>query len=149
MTFEIWKTPFSAVKGLGRNYALWADNVIIELFEYKQSGPPEDIEINKVKITGSYPAGLTKESWAWRLTFTNPVAMRVRHESQYLTHPERDTLPGPYCFSDDSDWLNEIRSEPLITSDTKLIHIILVLWDDFIEIITEEFPSVEEIKPTA
>jgi hypothetical protein len=92
--------------------------------------------------------GLTKDSRVWRLVFSSPIALRVRNESQYLTHSERDKLPGPYCFSRNSEWLKEIKSEPLINETTELIHIILVLWDDLIEIVTEDFPSIEEMKPT-
>lgn len=147
MAFEIWETPFSDVGGLGRNFILRTDDLVIEVFEYKESGPPEDIKVGEATIEGTRPMGLTKESRAWRVIFENPIAFRVRDESHYLAHPERDSFPSAYCISKDSKFIEEIKAEPLIDETKELIHYAMVLWDDLIEVISDKFPKIEEVVP--
>jgi len=145
MTFNKWETPFSDVSGLGRKFVLRTDDLTIEVFEYKESGRPEDLQIGETKIEGTRPVGFTEESRAWKVVFDSPIAFRIRDESHYLAHPERDSFPSAYCFSTDSKYIDEIKAEPLIDETKELIHFAMVLWDDFIEVVTDEFPTIEEV----
>lgn len=36
MHYEKWITPFSDIEGLGRNFLLRTENLVIEVFEYKK-----------------------------------------------------------------------------------------------------------------
>jgi hypothetical protein len=144
MPFEPLNASFSEIKGLGCRYVIWQSPLVLELFKYCPSGPTEDFEIAGRKISGTRPANITKESRIWRLTFKQPIAMRVRDENIYLMHPERDNLPSCYSFSKDSAWLSELRKEPLF-SFPNAIHSIFILWDDIVEIISDGLPTIEEI----
>jgi hypothetical protein len=144
MPFEPLNAPFSEISGLGCRCVIWRSPLVLEIFKYCQSGPPEDIEIAGRKISGTRPVSITKDSRIWRLTFKCPIVMRVRNENIYLTHPERDSLPSSYSFSKDSFWLSELRKEPLFRYPNAT-HGIFILWDDIVKIISDGLPAIKEI----
>jgi hypothetical protein len=152
MSFETFDAPFSEVKDLGCRDLLWGERLVLDLFEYLQSGPVEEIKVADETVPGAYPIGLTKSSRIWQLTFERPFAVRVRDKSLKFLQPKKQDppLPSPYCFTEKSAWLSELIPEPLF-SDPRLgelnpTHYIFNLWDDLIEIIADGSPIIEEIE---
>src|SRR5437870_9276580 len=108
MAFEPFETPFSSVKDLGCRNLFWGERCILDVFEYQQSGPDEDVEIGGEIVSGSHMIGLTESSRLSRLTFERPFAVRIRDQSLRLSQSQKLDLPSPYCFAEDSDWLREL-----------------------------------------
>jgi hypothetical protein len=151
MSFEALEAPFSSVEGLGCRNLLWGQRLVLDLFEYLQSGPAENADIAGKEVAGGYLIGLTGSSRIWRLTFEHPFAVRVRDESLRFIQPktERPPLPSPYCFTKDSAWLTELFPDPLIDprlGDLDPTHYLFALFDDFIEIVADDSPTIEEIE---
>src|ERR1039457_1307039 len=113
MLFEPFETPFSSIKTLRCRDLLWGERLVLDLFEYVQSGPAEDMEVPGGKESGVYPIGLTKSSRIWRLTFERPLAVRVRAESlkPYQRKKQEPPLPSRYCIVEKSLWLSELFPE--------------------------------------
>jgi len=58
-------------------------------------------------------------------------------------------LPSPYCFTKDSAWLTELFPDPLIDQrlgDLDPTHYLFALFDDFIEIVADDSPTIKEIE---
>jgi hypothetical protein len=151
MPFEPLNAPFSDVKGLGCRDLLWGERLILDLFEYLESGPPEEVEIAGETVSGVHTIGLTPDSRIWRLTFERALAVRVRDESLKFFQSkvkEETPLPSPYCFTDNSPWLSELipdtKIEPRLGELTPT-HYVFALWDDFVEIIADDSPTIERI----
>jgi hypothetical protein len=129
---------------LGCRDLLWGERLVLDLFEYLETGAEENIDIAGEKISGTHPIGLTKESRIWRLTFERALALKVRDESLKFFQPKTKSgppLPSPYCFTDKSPWLSELFPDPNIDSrlgDLTPTHYVFDLWDDFIEIISDD-----------
>lgn len=141
------EAPFADIEGLGRRIISWADLLTIELFEFKPTGPDEEIEINGHRFNIGRPVGETNCSRVWRLTYACPIAIRVRDENIALEHPEREALPSPYAYASESQWIAEMSKEPLFDCKgfVNLVHTYLLLWDDMIEVLSDGLPEIEEI----
>jgi len=149
MAFEPFEAPFSHVKGLGCRDLLWGERLVLDLFEYLQSGPAEEVKVAGETIPDAYPIGLTKSSRIWRLTFERPFALRVRDQLLRFHQSKNAHLPSPYCFAEKSDWLSELISEPIVDpslGDLTPTHYIFALWDDYVEIVANGSPIIEEIE---
>ena len=151
MPFEPFDAPFSAIEGLGCRDLLWGARLVLDLFEYLESGPAEEVEVAGKKVSGVHTIGLTKSSRIWRVTFERALALRVRDESlKFFQSKVKETtpLPSPYCFADKSAWLSELIPDTDV--DPRLgeltpTHYVFALWDDFVEIIADDSPMIEEI----
>src|SRR4051812_23448025 len=150
MSFKAFETAFSEVTGVGCRDLLWGARLVLDLFEYLQSGPSEEMEVAGETVKDTHTIGLTASSRIWRLTFEQPLAVRVRDESIRFLEPQDDSklqLPSRYCFANSSPWLSELFPDPL---DPRLgswtpTHYVFDLLDDFIEIIADETPTIEVI----
>jgi hypothetical protein len=149
--FEPFDAPFSVVEGLGCRTLLWGERLVLDLFEYLETGPAEEIDVAGEKVSGVHTVGLTKFSRIWRLTFQRALAVRVRDESLKFFQSkikEQAPLPSPYCFADKSAWLSELIPDTPV--DPRLgeltpIHYVFALWDDFVEIIADDSPTIQEV----
>jgi hypothetical protein len=151
MSFKSFETPFSDVQGLGCRDLLWGERLVLDLFEYLESGHAEETAVPGEKILDAHTIGLTKSSRIWRLTFERAFAVRVRDESVRLLQPqktEEPPLPSRYCFTEKSAWLCELfpdAFDPRI-GDLTPTHYIFDLLDDFIEIVADDNPTIQEIE---
>ena len=147
MKFTNLKVPF-AETGIGRKTVAWTDALIIDAFEYKETGPSEEIEIDGRSVNIGRPVDETTESRVWRLTFKSPIALRMSDENIALEHPERHELPSPYSYATESQWISEFERESLFDRKRygNLIHIYFVFWNDMIEVLSDGLPDIEEIK---
>ena len=62
MSFEALEAPFSSVEGLGCRNLLWGQRLVLDLFEYLQSGLAESANIAGKEAAGGYLIGLTESS---------------------------------------------------------------------------------------
>jgi hypothetical protein len=151
MPFEPLNAPFSDIEGLGCRDLIWGERLILDLFEYLESGPPEEMDVAGEKVSGVQTIGLTKASRIWRLTFERALAVRVRDESLKFFQSkvrEETPLPSPCCFTEKSPWLSELIPETDIDprlGELTLTHYVFALWDDFVEIIADDSPTIEQI----
>lgn len=152
MPFEPFEAAFSDVGGLGCRDLRWGERLILDLFEYLESGPAEAIEAAGETITGVHPIGLTKSSRIWRLTFERALAVRVRDESlKFFQAETREEfpLPSPYCFTEKSAWLAELIPDPNFNprlGELTPTHYVFDLLDDYVEIVSDDSPIIEEIE---
>jgi hypothetical protein len=144
MAFEKFEGPWNEVELLGCRDLFCGERLILDLFEYLQSGPEQDMTIGSETISGTHTIGLIEGSRIWRLTFERPFALRARDPSLELKHQTTNNLPGRCCFSERSEWIDEFifdqRSQFLTPT-----HYIFNLIDNLIEIIGDSSPTVEEI----
>jgi hypothetical protein len=144
MAFEKFEGPWNGVELLGCRNLFCGDRLILDLFEYLQNGPDEDVTIQSETISGSHTIGLTAASRIWRLTFEPPFAVRVRDHNLKLKNEARNDFPDRCCFSEHSEWIDEFsfsQSLPFFTPT----HYVFDLLDNFIEIMGDGSPTVEEI----
>ena len=120
------------------------ERLILDLFEYVQSGPDEDLTIGAETVSGAHAIGLTASSRVWRLTFERPFAVRARDRNLKLKHEPTQNFPGPCCFSEQSEWIEGFIFDQHLQFFTPT-HYVFDLLDNFIEIMGDGSPSVEEI----
>ena len=107
MAFEKFEGPWNGVELLGCRNLFCGDRLILDLFEYLQNGPDEEVTIRSETISGTHTIGLTPTSRIWRLTFERPFAVRARDHNLKLKNEARDDVPGRCCFSERSAWIDE------------------------------------------
>ena len=152
MTFEPLEAPFADIQRLGCRDLFWGEHAILDLFEYQESGPAGQVEVEGEKVS-DVQIGLTPSSRIWRLTFERALALRVRDESLRFFQPQppsEPAFPAACCFAYKSAWLAEIFPE-LSGVDRRLgelvpIHYVFALLDDFIEIIADDSPIIERVE---
>lgn len=151
MAFESFDTAFSEIELVGCRNLLWGQKLILDLFEYLESGPAEEMEVGGEGLQDVQTIGLTASSRIWRLTFERPLAVKVRDESIKFLAPqnkEKSQLPSRYCYTDTSPWLSELFPDPLDprVGDLTPTHYVFDLLDDFVEIIADDNPTIEQIE---
>jgi hypothetical protein len=144
MTFQKFEGPWNEVELLGCRNLFCGDRLILDLFEYLQSGPDENVTIQSETISGSYTIGLTAASRIWRLTFDPPFAVRARDQNLKLKNEARNDFPSRCCFSEHSEWIDEFVFTESLRFFTAT-HYVFDLLDKFIEIMGDDSPTVEEI----
>jgi hypothetical protein len=88
--------------------------------------------------------GLTAASRIWRLTFERPFAVKARDQNLKLKHEAINDIPSPCCFSERSEWIDDfIFGQPFQFFTPT--HYIFNLIDNFVEIMRDDSPTVEEI----
>jgi hypothetical protein len=144
MTFQRFEGPSDGIEPLGCRNLFCGDRLILDLFEYLQDGPDQDVTIDSETISASHTIGLTAGSRIWRLSFERPFAVRARDHNLKLKNDTRNDLPGRCCFSEHSEWIDEfIFTQPLeLFTPT---HYVFDLLDQFIEIMGDDSPTIEEI----
>jgi hypothetical protein len=152
MSFEPLEAAFSSVERLGCRDVLWGERLILDLFEYLESGDAQEVEVGGEKLEGVQTIGLTKASRIWRLTFERALAVRVRDESLRFFQPkpeEESPLPAACCFTYQSAWLSELFPDPTFNQhlgELAPTHYIFNLLDDLVEIVADDSPTIEEIE---
>jgi len=77
MAFEKFEGPWNDAEFLGCRNLFCGDRLILDLFEYLQTGPDENVKIGSETISGTHTIGLTASSRIWRLTLdTAQIALR-------------------------------------------------------------------------
>jgi hypothetical protein len=109
-----------------------------------QSGPDEDITIGVETVSGTHAIGLTASSRVWRLMFERPFAVRARDQNLKLKHKPTQIFPGPCCFSEQSEWIEGFIFDQHVQFFTPT-HYVFCFTDNFIEIMADSSPTVEEI----
>ena len=150
MAFEPFDIVFAEVELVGCRNLLWGQRLILDLFEYLESGPAEEMEVGGEGMQDVQTIGLTASSRVWRLTFERPFAVRVRDESIKFLEPHikaKPQLPSRYCYTNSSPWLAELFPDPLDprVGDFTPTHYVFDLLDDFVEIIADDNPTIEQI----
>jgi hypothetical protein len=151
MSFEKFETTFSDVEAVGCRDLLWGQKLILDLFEYLENGPAEEMKVAGEEVQNVYTIGLTRSSRIWRVTFERSLAVRIRDESIKFFESQngpKPELPSRFCFTDRSPWLSELfpnPTDPRLGSVTP-IHYVFDLLDDFVEIIADDNPTIENIE---
>jgi len=78
MEFEKFDGPWDDAELLGCRNLFCGDRLILDLFEYQQNSPDEDLKIGSETFSGTHMIGLTASSRIWRLTFDRPFAVKMR-----------------------------------------------------------------------
>jgi len=151
MSFEPLNAPFADVDRLGCRDLLWGERLILDLFEYLESGPEEEMEIAGEKVSGIQSIGLTQSSRIWRLTFERVFALSVWDESLRFLQPQQKQeppWPSACCFAYESPWLSELFPNPASIDqrwEFTPVHYVFALLDDLIEIVADDSPAIEQI----
>ena len=149
MPFEKFEGPFVDVELLGCRNVFCGDRLILDLFEYQQSGPDEDTTLGGETVTGVHTIGLTESSRVWRITFDRPYAVRVRDLNLRRREPHKLDLPGRCCFSENTEWTREFKVDDPHLGSFILTHYVFNSLDYLVEILANEAPTVEEIEGDA
>jgi hypothetical protein len=144
MAFEKFEGPWNEVELLGCRDLFCGERLILDLFEYLQNRPDEHVRIGSQTISGIHTIGLIENSRIWRLTFERPFAVRARDHNLKLKDQTTNNFPGRCCFSERSEWIDEFIFDQRSTFFTPT-HYIFDLIDNFIEIIGDSSPTIEEI----
>ena len=144
MVFEKFEGPWNGVELLGCRNLFYGDRLILDLFEYLQNGPDEEVMIHSETVSGSHTIGLTAASRIWRLTFDRPFAVRTRDRDLKLKSEALNNFPSRCCFSERSEWIDEFSFTQSLQFFTPT-HYVFDLVDNFIEIMGDGSPTVEEI----
>jgi len=144
MAFEKFEGPWNDAEFLGCRNLFCGDRLILDLFEYLQTGPDENVKIGSETISGTHTIGLTASSRIWRLTFERPFMIRMRDQNQKSKHQTEKNFPGRCCFSEQSEWINEFVFEQRLRLFTPT-HYVFDLIDNFIEILGDSSPTIEKI----
>ena len=107
MAFEKFEGPWNGIELLGCRNLFFGERLILDLFEYLQSGPDEHLTIGTETVSGAHAIGLTASSRIWRLTFERPFAVTARDQNLKLKHEPTRNFPGPCYFSEQSEWIEE------------------------------------------
>src|SRR5437764_281522 len=145
MIFEKFEGPWSDIEYLGCRNLFSSERLVLDLFEYQQSRPDEDIKVGTATVSGAHAIGLTETSRIWRLTFERPFALRMRDRKIRRRETSQLKAPAPCSFAEDSDWIREFEFDLRFLQDFRATHYIFTLLDDVIEIIADATPSVEKI----
>jgi hypothetical protein len=78
------------------------------------------------------------------LAFDRPFAVRMRDHNLELKQQAEENFPGRCCFSEHSEWINEFAFDRRLDLFTPT-HYVFNLIDNFIEILGDSSPTVEEI----
>ena len=146
MTPTIWKKfegPWGDAQYLGCRDLLCGQRLVLDLFEYQQSSPEEEVKIGEQVIPDSHLIDLTESSRIWRISFDRPFALRVRDGNIRRREPDKLKPPAPCSFAEDSEWIREFDLEK---ADFIPTHYVFALLDDLIEILGPDQPEVETIK---
>jgi hypothetical protein len=144
MTFEKFEAAWDDAEFLGCRNLFCGERLILDLFEYLQTGPDEDVRIGSEPISGTHAIGLSTSSRIWRLMFERPFAVRMRNQDLKPKHEVEKDLPGRCCFSEKSEWINAFVFDQRLGLFTPT-HYVFDLIDNFIEILADSSPSIEEI----
>jgi hypothetical protein len=143
-TFRKFEGPWGAAEALGCRNLFYGDRLILDIFQYQQSSPDEEVTLGDEVVPDSHLIGFTEVSRIWRITFDRPFAVRVRDRNIRKQEPKKLSLPGPCSFTEDSDWLLEVEFDPNSRPFTPT-HYVFALVDDTIEILGDNQPTVEEM----
>ena len=144
MEFEKFDGPWDDAELLGCRNLFCGDRLILDLFEYQQNSPDEDLKIGSETFSRTHMIGLTASSRIWRLTFDRPFAVKVRDHNLESKHKAETNLPGRCCFSEQSDWINDFVFDQRLGLFTPT-HYVFDLIDNFIEIMGDSSPMIEEV----
>jgi len=144
MAFEKFEGPWDDAGLLGCRNLFCGERLILDLFEYQQSSPDQDLKIGSETFSGTHTIGFTASSRIWRLTFERPFAVRVRDRKLGSKCQTTNTFPERCCFSEQSEWINEFAFDQRLDLFTPT-HYVFDLIDNFIEIMGDSSPTVEEI----
>ena len=141
----IWRKfegPWGDAEALGCRNLFYGQRLFLDLFDYQPSSPDEEVKIGDDVIPDSHLIGLTESSRIWRITFDRPFAVRVRDINLNQSKPEGPGISFPCNFTEDSDWLRELDFGK---ADFIATHYLFATLDDFIEIVGQDRPEVEEL----
>jgi hypothetical protein len=144
MTFAKFEAAWDDAEFLGCRNLFCGERLILDLFEYLQSGPDEDLTIGPETVSGAHAIGLTASSRVWRLMFERPFAVRARDQNLKLKYEPKENFPAACCFSERSEWIEEFVFDQRLQFFTPT-HYVFDLIDNFIEILADSSPSIEEI----
>jgi hypothetical protein len=144
MSFEKFEGPWNGTDWLGCRNLFCGERLILDLFEYLQSGPDEDLTIGPETVSGAHAIGLTASSRIWRLMFERPFAVRARDQNLKLKYEPKENFPAACCFSERSEWIEEFVFDQRLQFFTPT-HYVFSFIDNFIEIMADRSPTVEEI----
>jgi hypothetical protein len=145
MAFEKFEGPFADAETLGCRDVFCGQRLMLDLFEYQRGAPLEDSALGTEAAGEAYPIGLTESSRIWRITFERPFAVRIRDQTLGSKNKAKINLPARCSFSEHSEWINEFVFDQSLGVFTPT-HYIFDLVDNFIEIMGDDSPTVEEIQ---
>src|SRR5437016_172529 len=70
--FRKFEGPWGDSRMLGTRNLFCGERLVIDLFEYQQSSPDEEVKIGDEVFTDSHMLGTTVSSRVWRITFDRP-----------------------------------------------------------------------------
>lgn len=135
--------PWEDAEALGCRDLFCGDRLLLDLFEYQQSSPDEEITLGEEVIPDSHTIGLTEASRIWRISFYRPFALRMWDANMHRREPGKLKPPAPCSFTEDSTWIREFDFEKVDFIPT---HYVFVLLDQVIEVLGQDQPQVEEIQ---
>jgi hypothetical protein len=141
MNFRKFDGPWRDLPTLGCRNLFCGDRLVLDLFEYRQSSPDEEVTVAGETFEGSHLIGLTAASRIWRITFDRPFALKLRDVNLRRKEPDRVDLPGPCSYTEDSDWIRAFDFEQTSFVPT---HYVFATLDGVIEILGQDQPEVEE-----
>jgi hypothetical protein len=144
MTFRKFEGPWDGAELLGCRNLFCGDRLILDLFEYLQNGPDQDVTTESETISEGHTIGLTGGSRIWRLSFDRPFAVRAHDHNLKMKHESRSSFPSRCCFSERSEWIDEFIFSQSLQFFTPT-HYVFDLLNNFIEIMGDDAPTVEEI----
>ena len=145
MAFEKFEGPFADAGMLGCRDVFCGQRLMLDLFEYQRGAPLEDSSPGTETTGEAYLIGLTESSRIWRITFERPFAVRIRDQTLGSKNKAKISLPARCSFSEQSEWINEFVFDQSLGLFTPT-HYIFDLVDNFIEIVGDDSPTVEEIQ---
>jgi hypothetical protein len=144
MIFEKFEGAWDEAEFLGCRNLFCGERLILDLFEYLQTGPDEDVKVESESISETHTIGLNASSRIWRLMFDRPFAVRMHDQNLKPKHQIDKNLAGRCCFSEHSEWIKEFVFDQRLGLFTPT-HYIFDLIDNFIEILADSSPSIEDI----
>jgi len=140
MPFEKFESPFENVELLGSRDLFCGEKLVLDLVEYQQG---ERVGADPMAPRASEPSYRLDASRTWRITFERPFAVKVRNQSLQSREPKIN-LPGRCCVAEQSEWLVKFVFDRRPDSLT-MIHYVFDLIDNFVEIIGNDCPNIEEL----
>ena len=141
----IWRKfegPWGDAEALGCRNLFYGQRLFLDLFDYQQSSPGEEIKIGDEVIPETHLIGLTESSRIWRITFDRPFAVRAHDINLNQRNSEESGIPFPCNFTEDSHWLRGFDFEKVEFIPT---HYLFATLDAYIEIAGQDQPEVEEL----
>ena len=143
MAFEKFEAPFEEVELLGCRDLFCGEKLMLDLVEYERGSRVEASPPGTPTSEPAYLIGPGESSRVWRITFERPFVVRVRDQT-LGSRKAQVNLPGRCCFSQQSEWLDEFVFDQRLGHYTPT-HYIFDLIDNFIEIIGDDWPTIEEL----